>query len=187
MTNACTIPCPYCNKDIDIIQGMEALAGNQWTALIGGLPNAMIGALLRYLELFKPVKQELRWSRRMALTAELIPMMTAAQVKRNGIVYAAPLAVWEAEMMKLVVNRPESLVLPLKSNGYLLSMIAGRGEQAAAKLEQAALEQKRNRNNVGGGPVSVAELAATAQSKAKSKPPDGWRGNVKKTNQSTTT
>lgn len=179
MSNACTIPCPYCGKSVDMIQGMEALAGQEWTRLLSDLPNGVIGALLRYLELFKPLKQELRWSRRLALTQEIVPMMKAAQVKRNGIAYAAPLPVWEAEMMKLIVNRPDSLVLPLKSNGYLLSMIAGRGERAAAKLEQGKIEQQRNRSNVGGAPVSVAELATKAEKKAKSKPPEGWKSPLK--------
>ena len=111
-------------------------------------------------------------------------MIKAAQVKRNGISYAAPVAIWEAEMMKLIVNRPETLVLPLKSNGYLLSMIAGRGERAAAKIEQDNIEQQRNRSNVyptghkGGAPVSVAELTEKAQQKAKSKPPANWKGGI---------
>lgn len=178
VSNACTIPCPYCGKSVDVIQGMEALAGQEWTALLADLPNGLIGAMLRYLELFKPTKQELRWSRRLALTQELVPMMKAAQVKRNGIAYAAPLAVWEAEMMKLIVNRPETLVLPLKSNGYLLSMIAGRGERAAAKLEQDKIEQQRNRSNAGGAPISMAELTEKAQQKAKSKPPANWKGGI---------
>lgn len=161
-----------------MIQGMEMLAGNEWTELLGGLPIGLVGALLRYLELFKPTKQELRWSRRLALTKELVPMIKAAQVKRNGISYAAPAAIWEAEMMKLIVNRPESLVLPLKSNGYLLSMIAGRGERAAAKIEQDKIEQARNRSNVGGAPISMAELTEKAQQKAKSRPPANWKGGI---------
>ena len=178
MSNACTIPCPYCGKDVDVIQGMEMLAGNEWTGLLSGLPIGLVGALLRYLELFKPTKQELRWSRRLALTKELVPMIKAAQVKRNGISYAAPVAIWEAEMMKLIVNRPETLVLPLKSNGYLLSMIAGRGERAAAKIEQDKIEQARNRSNVGGAPISMAELTEKAQQKAKSRPPANWKGGI---------
>lgn len=178
MSNACAVPCPYCGKDIDIVQAMEMVAGNEWTGLLGGLPISLVGALLRYLELFKPAKQELRWSRRLALTQELMPMIKAAQVKRNGIVYSAPIGMWEAEMMKLVVNRPESLVLPLKSNGYLLSMIAGRGEMAAAKLEQGTIEQQRNRSNVGGTLVPVADLARQAHKKARSKPPPGWKGPI---------
>lgn len=178
MSNACAVPCPYCGKDIDIVQAMEMVAGNEWTGLLAGLPISLVGALLRYLELFKPAKQELRWSRRLALTQELMPMIKAAQVKRNGIVYSAPVGMWEAEMMKLVVNRPESLVLPLKSNGYLLSMIAGRGERAAAKLEQGAIEQQRNRNPAGGGPLSVGALSEKALQKTRSKPPPGWKGPI---------
>ncbi|WFP51417.1 hypothetical protein PL263_05150 [Methylomonas sp. EFPC3] len=178
MSNACAIPCPYCGKDVDIVQALEVAAGNEWTGLLNGLPISLVGALLRYLELFKPLKQELRWSRRLALTKELVPLIKDAQIKRNGIAYSAPAAIWEAEMMKLVVNRPESLVLPLKSNGYLLSMIAGRGERAAAKLEQDKIEQQRNRSNVGGAPVSVASLAAQAQTKTRSKPPANWKGGV---------
>lgn len=185
MNNACTIPCPYCGKSVDIVQGMEALAGQQWTALLQDLPIGVIGALLRYLELFKPPTQQLRWSRRLALTQEIVPLMKDAQIKRNGIVYAAPLPMWEAEMMRLVVNRPESLVLPLKSNGYLLSIIAGRGERAAAKLEQDKIEHQRNRSNIGGAPVSVAELTDMAQKKTKSKPPAGWKGQIAPDNSKT--
>jgi len=179
VSNACTIPCPYCAKDIDVVQAMEVLAGNEWTSLLSDLPVGLVGALLRYLELFKPTKQELRWSRRLALTKELMPLIKAAQIKRNGMAYSAPQGIWEAEMMKLVVNRPETLVLPLKSNGYLLSMIAGRGERAAAKLEQDKIEQARHRSNVGGAPVSMADLVDTAQKKAKSKPPAGWKDPLK--------
>ncbi|MDT4328529.1 hypothetical protein ACQE3D_10725 [Methylomonas sp. MS20] len=192
MSNACAIPCPYCGKDVDIVQALEMVAGNEWTGLLNGLPLSLVGALLRYLELFKPNKQELRWSRRLALTKELVPLIKDAQIKRNGIVYSAPAGVWEAEMMRLVVNRPENLVLPLKGNGYLLSMIAGRGERAAAKLEQDKIEKLRNRSapltagrsgtaghsSTGGAPVSVAELAEKAQVKTKSKPPAGWKGPV---------
>lgn len=161
-----------------MIQGMEMLAGNEWTGLLSGLPVGLVGALLRYLELFKPEKQELRWSRRLALTRELAPMIKSAQIKRNGIVYSAPHAMWEAEMMKLVVARPDTVVLPLKSNGYLLSMIAGRGERAASRVEQDKIEKARNRSNAGCAPVSVGELADKAAQKTRSKPPANWKGEL---------
>ncbi len=194
----CTIQCPYCGKAVDVIQGMEMLAGNDWTTLIQGLPNAMIGVLLRYLELFKPLKQELRWSRRLSLTQELMPMMKAAQVKRNGIVYAAPLPVWEAEMLKLAA-RPASVSFPLKSNGYLLAVLAAKGEQNAAALERSSEQNRQNRSPVradnGSGPVHqplleqlpeqlMTEAARKKQEreeqalKKSAGPPDGWRGNL---------
>jgi hypothetical protein len=174
MSNSCCIACPYCGKDVDLIQGMEMLAGNEWTALIQGLPNAMIGVLLRYLELFKPLKQELRWSRRLALTQELMPMLKAAQVKRRGVTYAAPLPVWEAEMLKLVSNRPETVVLPLKSNGYLLSMIAGKAEAKAAMQEQRVDEQRQARGHTHTGTFKPAGEVFKPKP-----PPQGWKGDLK--------
>lgn len=184
----CSFDCPYCGKAIDIIQGMELAAGNEWTALIQSVPTSMIGALLRYLELFKPPKQSLRWSRRLALTEELMPMIKSGVMKRNGIEYAMPMQAWEAEMMKLVSNKPASLVLPLKSNGYLLEIMKGRVEKQMAAAEAKQIEAQRNRGHVGaqtglqaaGDIVSQAGQAKT--NKPKSPPPTGWQGAAKRQN-----
>lgn len=167
MSNNCCIQCPYCGKDVDVIQGMEMLAGNEWTALIQGLPNSTIGIVLRYLELHKPAKQELRWSRRLSLTQELIPLIKAAQVKRNGITYAAPIAAWESAMLQLVGNRPETVVLPLKGNGYLISMVAGKAEAKLAQAESETERKRQNRAHIDNGPQTAAAVM---------KPPDGWKG-----------
>lgn len=188
MSNNCTVSCPYCGKDVDIIQGMELAAGNEWTALIQSIPPSMIGALLRYLELFKPPKHALRWSRRLALTQELMPQIKSGTVTRNGIVYAMPMQIWEAEMMKLVSNKPASLVLPLKSNGYLLSIMVGRVEKNLAVAEAKEIEAQRNRGQVGAqmGMQSVGAVVTKAaepkpkpESKQKSTPPQGWGGKAK--------
>lgn len=153
----CTVQCPYCGNSVDVIMALEILAGNEWTAQLQQLPNSMIGVMLRYLELFKPAKQQLRWSRRVSLTQELLPMIKAAQVKRNGIVYAAPLPVWEAEMLKLAA-RPASVTFPLKSNGYLLTVMAAKGEQNAASLEKATEQQRQNRAVYTGGHPGLAPV-----------------------------
>lgn len=186
---SCSFDCPYCGKTIDIIQGMELAAGNEWTALIQSIPPSMIGALLRYLEMFKPVKQSLRWSRRLALTQELMPMIKSGTVKRHGVEYAMPMQAWEGEMMKLVSNKPPSLVLPLKSNGYLLSIMVGRVEKNLAAAEAQQIEAQRNRGQVGAqtgmqsvGAVVGKAAASKPEPKQKSAPPQGWQGKVKKAN-----
>ncbi len=201
MSNNCCIQCPYCGKDVDVIQGMEMLAGNEWTALLQGLPNSMIGVLLRYLELFKPAKQDLRWSRRLSLSQEIVPMMKAAQVKRKGIVYAAPMPAWEGEMLKLVA-RPDWMTLPLKGNGLLIKILADKGEQQAAQTEKQMVDNYRNRGQVGVDkglkPVgallpspdvkelSFAELTVMAKqhepatAQKPKRPPKGWRDNLPK-------
>lgn len=159
---------------MDIIQGMELEAGNAWTAAIQGLHPSMIGALLRYLELFKPQRQALRWSRRLALTEEIMPMIKSGVITRNGMTYAMPPSAWESAMLNLVANKPKSLVLPLKSNGYLLEIMAGKVEKNLAIAEAKAEESKRNRSQSGPqtGMQSVAQLAQTA---AKRQPPENWR------------
>lgn len=180
---SCSFDCPYCGKPIDIIQGMELAAGNEWTALIQSVPPSMIGALLRYLELFKPGKQVLRWSRRLALTEELMPMIKSGTVKRNGVEYAMPMQAWEAEMMKLVSNKPPSLVLPLKNNGYLLAIMIGRIERNLAAEEARLIEAQRNRGQAGAqmGMQQVgAVVGKAAEPKQKTAPPEGWQGKAKK-------
>ncbi len=185
---SCSFDCPYCGTSIDIIQGMELAAGNEWTELIQSIPPSMIGALLRYLELFKPKIQSLRWSRRLALTQELMPMIKSGTVVRGGITHAMPMQAWEGEMMKLVSNKPAALVLPLKSNGYLLSIMVGRVEKQLAATEAKAIEAQRNRGQSGaqmgmqpvGAVVTKAVAKKAAEPKQKSGPPSGWQGKAKR-------
>ncbi len=187
MSNNCSVPCPYCGKDVDIIQGMELQAGNDWTPLLAELPNSLIGALFRYLELFKPPKQALRWSRRLALTQELMPMIKSGQLTRNGIVYAMPAQVWEGAMLQLVSNRPVSLVLPLKSNGYLLSIMVGKAEKNLAVAEAKQIEAHLGRgfspdySGAQTGLQPVGKVISKA-SKPKSTPPANWQGKAKRPN-----
>jgi len=183
MSNNCTVSCPYCGKDVDIIQSLELQAGNGWAALLAELPISLIGALFRYLELFKPPKQALRWSRRLALTEELMPMIRAGQLERGGIVYTMPRQAWEAEMMKLVSNKPASLVLPLKSNAYLLAIMVGRVEKNLAAAESQVIEEQRNRGHIGAqtGLQPVGAVVSKAEEpKQKSTPPPNWQGKAKK-------
>jgi len=187
MSNNCAVSCPYCGKDVDIIQSLELQAGNGWAALLSELPISLIGALFRYLELFKPTKRALRMSRRLALTEELMPMIRSGQLTRNGIVYAMPAQAWEAEMMRLVSNKPATLVLPLKSNGYLLSIMVGRVEKNLAAEEARQIEAQRGRGfspgysgaQAGLQPVGAVITRAT-QPKQKSPPPQGWQGKAKR-------
>jgi hypothetical protein len=183
MSDNCKVSCPYCGKGVDIIQSLELQAGNGWAELLAELPVSLIGALFRYLELFKPPKQALRWSRRLALTEELMPMIKSGTLERGGITYAMPRQAWEAEMMKLVSNKPASLVLPLKSNGYLLSIMVGRVEKNLAAEEAKQIEAQRNRGQVGAvvglQPVG-AVVTKAAEPKQKSPPPKDWGGKAKK-------
>ncbi|WP_054772772.1 hypothetical protein [Methylogaea oryzae] len=110
------------------------------------LPAPLGKPLIRYLALFRPATRDLSWDRVATLLGELLPMIQAAQIQRDGVAWSAPLEVWAAaleEMQQRHAKKPFNT--PLKSHGYLLEIIAGKGEKAAAKKEAQREERRRER------------------------------------------
>lgn len=57
--------------------------------------DAALGkAAIRYIGLFRPAKSQLSWSRTAKLLNELMPMIKAETVERDGVSYPAPAAAW---------------------------------------------------------------------------------------------
>ncbi len=171
------IVCPACDQVFNLEQAWEDVAGRQFIELMSSLPPNLVRPFYSYLKLFKPEKQVLRWSRVLKLTQELVPMIQACQVKRNGIVYAVPYPQWEQAFNTLVQNKPANLQLPLTKNAYLLTMLANQSEKVAA-LKEAEYEKKKQnpvRQGKTQGFQSVAEVVANTPKKTKSKPPKDWR------------
>jgi hypothetical protein len=94
-----------------------------------------------YLGLFTS-KNKLRSSKMLRVIKQLAPMITAAQVERNGNTYAVPPARFASAMEYMVDSPPATLALPLKSNGYLLSILANTAETALQKAEQKTQQKK---------------------------------------------
>lgn len=171
------IGCPVCGSIFDLIQAMEDADARQWVTLLTELPPTVIKPLVRYLYLFRPPRQAMRWSRLRKLTAELAPLIRAAEVQRNGISYVVPAEVWVNTLTSLVDHPPSTLRLPLKSNGYLLSVLAGQAEQAAARNEKQAEERKRHqaRERSDTGPTAIGDLVAEPPPRKGSPPPPDWK------------
>lgn len=179
------IPCPSCGMLFDLEVAMDSVDGKQFVELLTSLPPTAIRPVFNYLKLFKPKKQVLSWAKALKLLSELAPMIKAARIKRGGIDYVIPLAHWEQALMQLVNDRPTSLALPLKSHGYLLSMLAAQAEKQAAIQEEKTEQHKRSGAAITRQPleaepsISFAELQALAaekqqQRKPSSKPPANW-------------
>lgn len=153
----------------DLEMAMDSVDGKQFVELLTSLPPTAIRPVFNYLKLFKPKKQVLSWAKALKLLNELAPMIKAARIKRNGMDYVIPLAHWERVLMDLVYDRPTSLAMPLKSHGYLLTILAAQAEKQAAIAEQ----QKRNRSGAAAArqpmetepSISFAELQALAAQK----------------------
>lgn len=139
-----TIQCQACGAEFPL---REALNDNAWRELCDlalSLPPVVHRPVWDYLELFTPKKQKLRVSRMLAIVQELAPMIHAARIERNRTSYAVPAETFAKAMRFLVQTPPPSLVLPLKGNGYLVSLLANRAEQAAAQTEKQQEQQRRH-------------------------------------------
>ncbi len=181
--------CPDCGARFNLGQAMEDGDGRRFVELLTGLPPVVIRPLMQYLRLFKPPTQGLRWSRMLKLTQELAPMITAAQVTRNRNTYVVTAQQWADAMTKLVDHPSPDLRLPLKSNGYLLGMMANLGEQQAGQVEQRNIERQRQRGRAGStaGAVPVGQLLAGKtegdNQQPRSRPPKGWKGPLERKQQ----
>ena len=92
-------------------------------------------------------------------------MIASGQLKYGHMTYAMPMQAREGAMMNLVCNRPETLVLPLTSNGYLLKILAVKAENALKKEELQREEAHRSRSGQSyqtQGMKSVADIAKTS-------------------------
>lgn len=153
------IVCPCCQSDYPIEAGINDVdARNAIKRAFSLTPIG--GQLLAYVQLFRPENRVMQMSKLTRLLDELITMVQAGQIKHNGTIYPAPQIYWENAIEQMLANR-QQLKLPMKTHGYLISIIAGYAEKNEAKLEKQA-ETRR----IGG----VAHDAAPLQTKASAMP-----------------
>ena len=128
------IVCPCCQADFPIEAGLNDVEARN--AIKRAFSLSPIGAqLLFYLQLFKPAKQAMRMDKFARLLNELVDMIHAGKIMHNGAFYSAPQKYWELAINQMLDNR-QQLKLPMKSHGYLISIIAGYAEKEEAKVEK---------------------------------------------------
>ncbi len=125
---------------------MNDAAARRLVALLAGVDKSIGAAFIQYLALFRPGKTVLRWSRAYTLAEDLILMVKAGRITRNGLTYVVPREAW-IEGMEYLADRPEGLRLPLKSHGYLLGVIANKAEKIAATGERKKEEDRQARSD----------------------------------------
>ncbi len=137
-----TITCPRCNHEFDLLHARD---DDDWRLLIEimlSLPPVTHRSMWAYLSLFRG-SSKLRSSKMLRVVKQLAPMIKAAEVQRNGTGYVVPPDTFAHAMEHLVDNPPATLKLPLKGNGYLLSILANNAETALVQSEKKHEQQKR--------------------------------------------
>ncbi|ALF87429.1 MULTISPECIES: hypothetical protein [Ralstonia solanacearum species complex] len=157
------VVCPNCRvrMSLDVVLADDGVR-DMLLALVDVHPagDSFIKPLLRYIGLFGPKKTQMANGRMASLIRELEPEMRAAQVKRDGAVYAAPMALWASAFSYAVDQANHGrLELPLKSHGWLRSVIAGQAARAASQAE--ADQEAQRRGIAGAGTPEARRQAAT--------------------------
>lgn len=132
------ITCPSCcaTFSLDVALQMDASRGALLQALHMPAPLAVLWA--QYLGMFRSKGRALAHDRAERIMAELVPMLDAGTVTRNGNVRPASIDLWRAALEQMVdLRNNDKLQLPLKSHGYLLEIVFAAAERGAAKAEQA--------------------------------------------------
>lgn len=153
------ITCPSCGTPFPLTAGVNDAEARRFAALMGELPPPIARLMPDYLGLFKPLKQGLRWARMVKLLGELQPEIQSAQVTRQGRTWAAPQPLWVAALEQ-VIERRDTLTLPLAGHGYLREVVAGMANRAAGQAEAQREEARRNpyARDQQGGPRSAGEI-----------------------------
>lgn len=161
MSGLPSVTCPACQTEM----GLEALLGADDARGVVEIMSSMPGspqlrkAVLRYLGLFAPAKQKLRWDRAERLLAEVVGMMEAGRIERGGRAWPAPLDYWQQALDAIFAMR--SLRRPLKGHGLLLEILSGLSDKAEAGQEAKA-EAARQHQALARGqskPVQVGRAA----------------------------
>lgn len=176
------IVCPVCQAEFPLEAAMNDVAARQ--AVVKAFELTELGSLLiRYVTLFKPAKQALSMARLAKLLEELVPMVKAGQITRNGTLYPAPQAYWQQAIESMLMQR-DKLTLPLKSHGYLLEIISGYANKASGQAERANEQGRKYGEFKTATPnaTSATPVVALKPARERSQAPEGWRQSIKKGN-----
>lgn len=138
------VTCPACGGSFDLREARNDQIWREFVALLVQLPAPVQPVLLQYIELFRPAQQtSVRSSTALKVASELLPLIKAQRLERKHARYDVSTTLW-TNTMSYLVDKRQSLQLPLKGNGYLLETIANQCEKQAAKVEAQALQTQRH-------------------------------------------
>lgn len=119
------IKCPNCGAVHSLDSLINDVDASAVLRAVLEMDVEMGKAAIRYVGLFRPAKSQLSWSRTAKILNELLPMMKAQEVVRDGVSSPAPAEAWLHGFNETVNARDQGrLKLPLKSHGYLLEIVS---------------------------------------------------------------
>lgn len=154
------VKCPNCGS----VNSLDALIADTGVVdvmrCLLDLDEELGKAAIRYIGLFRPAKSQLSWARTAKLLNELMPMIKAETVERDGVSYPAPAAAWIHGFTETLTARDIGrLKTPLKSHGYLYEIVSKWQPTAAAAVPACPMHSDASAVNtkLRGGAKSLME------------------------------
>ncbi|WP_244190962.1 hypothetical protein [Ralstonia mannitolilytica] len=146
--------CPVCRNplSVDVVFAHEGVRDAILQLVNAHAEGAkLLRPLLAYVGMFAPVKTEMRYERVATVLAEVVASIKAGTVRdAHGVTHAAPLDYWRQAFEEMAARRDAgSLKLPLKSHGYLHTVVVGLASKAAATVERKTEAQRAGHAGMG--------------------------------------
>lgn len=160
------ICCPNCRAVMSLDVALADDAPREaLNAIVAAHPagDTFVKPMLRYIGLFAPAKSQMAHSRLAGLINELVPLIKAAQIERNGRTWACPIEYWRQGFEHMSAQRDLGrLQLPLKSHGYLLEVLAGFADRSESKAETKVEQQRQGHAGLGAVRHSAVQIPPAA-------------------------
>lgn len=151
------VACPCCNVQLPLEAWIAHSSTREaFLALAELHPSLRLPkTALRYVGLFAPIKQTMRWERIADLLLEVKQMVSTGRVEWKAQSLPAPMDYWLAGMETLLAKA--DLRRPLANHNYLKAVVAGMSDQAAGADEQRRIASGRGETPVGKTPPPPGE------------------------------
>lgn len=138
------LACPSCGAlmSLDVVVAHDGARDAVQIAL--NLPAPLGKLLIQYLTLFRPAQRQLTLDKVADILGELLPMILAERIERNGKEHKIAQFVWAAGLREIMDRHKNSpLKTPMKNHGYLFEILLSQAATAEAKAEAKREEQRR--------------------------------------------
>lgn len=139
------LSCPTCGSELDLAVLFAHEDNQRAVARLASVSIPLGARVLQYLALFTPPKQRLTPAKKIKLLLQLLPDLERQSITFKGRDWAAPPAVWAQAIDQMLAARDTGrLELPMKSHGYLYSVLAGLADRHEASAEAHSEAARRS-------------------------------------------
>jgi hypothetical protein len=153
--------CPDCGCHGSIATFATHSDADAVAQLLGAMPPDVAAAMQRYVRLFAPPKHDMTWRRARKVLEQIAPLIAAQRVTANGRDWPAPHTSWIAAVNGMLDSK--TVQLPLKSNGYIVSILVSSADKTEAQAERAGEEARRTGAAAKAAPAAPSAGVAVAQ------------------------